>query len=320
MEDTKYLSLSQLFDSIGIIEKGIERIYHYLLVNKRIDNLKEVCNQFNLSLKRGYKICSVLSDLELVQIYDRPMKIHLANPILGLWQNLVNKRIENLQNEFDEKRDKCEISLEGFVKYFNLEEQVAQEPVEFINYDVRNFDDSYYSFLAEKECKIAIGIRYHNPLIDLIQEYGFSRVPEQLAENMKTGMNRIKENLKNINVQIIFHSDVVKDLVSSEEFDLLTKHIDPMNLEFKNLSIHVTDENFSNFSLTDNELIQPSFDPTNILIGAYISRNKNIYQIFETKFNEIFKSGISITEFLQKNKNLKLDSITETQSFVLCIL
>ncbi|MFW9939692.1 MAG: hypothetical protein ACFFFT_01530 [Candidatus Thorarchaeota archaeon] len=320
MEDTKYLSLSQLFDSIGIIEKGIERIYHYLLVNKRIDNLKEVCNQFNLSLKRGYKICSVLSDLELVQIYDRPMKIHLANPILGLWQNLVNKRIENLQNEFDEKRDKCETSLEGFVKYFNLEEQVAQEPVEFINYDVRNFDDSYYSFLAEKECKIAIGIRYHNPLIDLIQEYGFSRVPEQLAENMKTGMNRIKENLKNINVQVIFHSDVVKDLVSSEEFDLLTKHFEPMNMEFKNLSIHVTDENFSNFSLTDNELIQPSFDPTNILIGAYISRNKNIYQIFDTKFNEIFKSGITIEEFLKKNKSLNMDSITETQSFALCVL
>jgi hypothetical protein len=320
MEDTKYLSLSQLFDSIGVIEKGIERIYHYLLVNKRIDNLKEVCNQFNLSLKRGYKICSVLSDLELVQIYDRPMKIHLANPILGLWQNLVNKRIEDLQNEFDEKRDKCETSLEGFVKYFNLEEQIAQEPVEFINYDVRNFDDSYYSFLAEKECKIAIGIRYHNPLIGMIQEHGFSRLPEEIAENMKTGMTRIKDNLKNINVQVIFHSEVVKDLVSSEEFDLLTKYVEPMEMEFKDLKIHVTDENFSNFSLTDNELIQPSFDPTNILIGAYISRNRNIYQIFDTKFNEIFKSGITIEQFLQKNKNLKLDSITEVQSFVLCVL
>ena len=320
MEDTKYLSLSQLFDSIGVIEKGIERIYHYLLVNKRIDNLKDVCNQFNLSLKRGYKICAVLSELELVQIYDRPMKIHLANPILGLWQNLVNKRIEDLQNEFDEKRDKCETSMEGFVKYFNLEEQVAQEPVEFINYDVRNFDESYYSFLAEKQCKIAIGIRYHNPLIDLIQEHDFGRVPEQLTENMKTGMNRIKDNLKNIDVQVIFHSEVVKDLLSSDEFALLTKHIEPMNMEFKKLTIHVTDENFSNFSLTDNELIQPSFDPTNILIGSYISRNKNIYQIFDTKFNEIYKSGIHIEEFLLKNKNLKLDSVNETQSFVLCVL
>ncbi|MFW9877993.1 MAG: hypothetical protein ACFFG0_33335, partial [Candidatus Thorarchaeota archaeon] len=178
----------------------------------------------------------------------------------------------------------------------------------------------YYSFLAEKECKIAIGIRYHNPLIDLIQENSFTRLPEEIAEPMRSGMNRIKENLKIISVRVIFHSEVVKDLVSSEEFRLLTKHVDPMKIEFNNLKIHVTDENFSNFSLTDTELIQPSFDPTNILIGSYISRNRNIYQIFDTKFNEIFKTGISIEEFLQKDKSLKMDSITDTQSFVLCIL
>ncbi|MFX0030997.1 MAG: hypothetical protein ACFFA0_12210 [Promethearchaeota archaeon] len=320
MEDTKFLSLSQLFDSIGVIEKGIERIYHYLLDHKRIDNLKEVCNEFNLSLKRGYKICSVLSDLELVQIYDRPMKIHLANPILGLWQNLVNRRIENLQNEFDEKRDKCETSLEAFIKNYRLEEQVSQEPIEFITYDIKNFDESYYSFLAEKECKIAIGIRYHNPLIKMIQEYGFTGIPEEISGSMKVGMTRIKENLKNIEIQVIFHSEVVKDLVNSEEFRLLAEHVDPMKIEFKDIKIHVTEEDFSNFSLTDSALIQPSFDPTNILIGSYISRNRNIYQIFEKKFNEIFEAGTSIDEFLKKNKNLSLDSITETQTFVLCVM
>lgn len=320
MEDTKFLALSQLFDSIGIIEKGIERIYHYLLENKRIDNLKDVCSQFNLSLKRGYKICSVLSDLELVQIFDRPMKVHLANPILGLWQNLVNKRIETLQNQFDEKKDKCEFSLNGFIKQYKLEEQVAQEPVEFVNYDVKNFDESYYSFLAEKECKIAIGIRYHNPLIDLINEYGFTNFPEEISNPMRAGMNRIKENLKNVDVQVIFHSEVIKELLTSNEFELLTKHVDPFQIEFKSITIHVTDEDFSNFSLTDNELVQPSFDPTNILIGAYISRNKNIYQIFIDKFNEIFEKGIPIEEFLKKDKSFDLDSIKETQSFVLCLI
>jgi hypothetical protein len=112
----------------------------------------------------------------------------------------------------------------------------------------------------------------------------------------------------------------VKDLVKSVEFGLLTKHIAPMNMEFSDLKIHVTEENFSNFSLTDGELIQPSFDPTNILIGAYISRNKNIYQIFEKKFDEIFETGIKIEDFLQKEKSLNIDSISETESFVLCIL
>lgn len=320
MEDTEYLPLNQLFDSIGIIEKGIERMYHYLLLNKRIDNLKEVCNQFNLSLKRGYKICSVLSDLELVQIYDRPMKIHIANPIMTLWQNLIQKRIEDLRNQFNEKREKCESAIEDFTRKYKLDQQVVQEPVEFINYSVSNFDESYHQFLAQSECKIAIGIRYDNPLISMIHEDRFQNIPDDMRTSMRAGMSRIKENLRSISVQVIFNSEVAKDLLSSNEFKLLTNHVEPYNLEFKKLEIHVTDEAFSNFSLTDNELIQPSFDPTNILIGAYISRNKNIYQIFYDKFNEIFEKGIPMNRFITEQKDIGIDSLSETQLFVLCVM
>ena len=321
MEDTEFLALSQLFDSIGIIEKGIEKIYNYLLKNKRIDNLKEVSNQFNLSLKRGYKICSVLSDLELVQIYDRPMKIHIANPAMTLWQNLINKRIEELQNQFQEKKDKIETSLEEFIRNYNLEEeQVIQEPVEFINYSIKNFDETYYFFLAKNKCKIAIGIRYDNPLVSMIHEDRLNKVPEETRELMKPGMNRIKENLKKINVQVIFNSEVIKDLLLSDEFQLLAKHVEPFGMHFKNIEIHVTDENFSNFSLTDTDLIQPSFDPTNILIGVYVSRNKNIYQIFLDKFDEIFEKGITLEEFIVKDKDIGLETLSDSESFVLCVM
>jgi sugar-specific transcriptional regulator TrmB len=320
MEETEFLPLSQLFDSIGIIEKGIERIYHYLLLNKRIDNLKEVCIQFNLSLKRGYKVCSVLSDLGLVQIYDRPMKIHIANPIMELWQNIIQSRIEDLKSEFKEKTEKCESALESFIKNYKMDEEVIQEPVEFINYNVKNFDESYHSFLAQTECKIAIGIRYDNPLIELINKHGFNNIPNEVGQSMRTGMNRIKENLKNISVQVIFHTDVVKDLINSPEFEQLTKHVEEFNLKFKDIKIHVTDENFSNFSLADNELIQPSFDPAFELIGVYISRNKSIYQIFYEKFDQIFKKGIPIKQFLLAEDEIKLDSLSETQQFVLCIM
>jgi len=320
MEDTEFLSLSQLFDSIGIIEKGIERIYHYLLQYKRIDNLKEVCNQFNLSLKRGYKVCSVLSDLGLVQIYDRPMKIHIATPIMTLWQSIIHKRIENLKNEFEEKRDKCESAIEDFTRKYDLEEQVVQEPVEFINYNIRNFDESYHHLLAQNKCKIAIGIRYDNPIISMIHEDRLNSLPEETRTSMSNGMNRIKDNLKNVEVQVIFNSEVIKDLLSSKEFKLLVDYVTPFDIEFKNVSIHVTEEAFSNFSLTDTELIQPSFDPTNILIGAYVSRNKNIYQIFHDKFNEIFEKGISIEEFITKNKDVKIDYLSETELFVLCVM
>ena len=320
MEDTEFLSLSQLFDSIGIIEKGIERIFHYLLVNKRIDNLKEVCNQFNLSLKRGYKVCSVLSDLGLVQIYDRPMKIHLATPTLDLWQNLIHQRVEDLQDQFQEKRDKCEIALKTFINNYILEEQVSQEPVEFINYDLRNLDESYHSLLAENECNIAIGIRYHNPLIDYIQEDRSKTVTEDVQDAIRFGMTRIRENLKQINVKVIFNSEVIKELLSSEEYGPLINHVEPFNIQFKDITVHVTDEDFSNFSLTDNELIQPSFDPTNILIGIYVSKNKNIYQIFKDKFDEIFEKGIPINQFLAQDKDITIDSLSETQTFVLCVM
>jgi len=320
MEATEYLSLSQLFDSIGIIEKGIERIYHYLLLNKRIDNLKEVCNQFSLSLKRGYKVCSVLSENGLVQIYDRPMKIHLATPTLELWQNLIHQRVEDLQNQFQEKRDKCEVALNTFISNYKLEEQIPQEPVEFIKYDLKNLDESYHFLLAQKECKIAIGIRYNNPLIDYIHEDWRKTISEDVQESVKLGMNRIKENLAQINVKVIFNSEVIRELLSSKEFALLIEHVEPFNIQFKNITIHVTDEDFSNFSLTDEEIIQPSFDPTNILIGIYVSRNKNIYQIFNDKFEEIFEKGIPINQFLTQDENIPLKSLSETQTFVLCVM
>lgn len=320
METTEYLSLSQLFDSIGIIEKGIERIYHYLLLNKRIDNLKEVCNQFSLSLKRGYKVCSVLSENGLVQIYDRPMKIHLATPTLELWQNLIHQRVEDLQNQFQEKRDKCEVALNTFISNYKLEEQIPQEPVEFIKYDLKNLDESYHFLLAQKECKIAIGIRYNNPLIDYIHEDWRKTISEDVQESVKLGMNRIKENLAQINVKVIFNSEVIRELLSSKEFALLIEHVEPFNIQFKNITIHVTDEDFSNFSLTDEEIIQPSFDPTNILIGIYVSRNKNIYQIFNDKFEEIFEKGIPINQFLTQDENIPLKSLSETQTFVLCVM
>jgi len=320
MEATEYLSLSQLFDSIGIIEKGIERIYHYLLLNKRIDNLKEVCNQFSLSLKRGYKVCSVLSENGLVQIYDRPMKIHLATPTLELWQNLTHQRVEDLQNQFQEKRDKCEVALNTFISNYKLEEQIPQEPVEFIKYDLKNLDESYHFLLAQKECKIAIGIRYNNPLIDYIHEDWRKTISEDVQESVKLGMNRIKENLAQINVKVIFNSEVIRELLLSKEFALLIEHVEPFNIQFKNITIHVTDEDFSNFSLTDEEIIQPSFDPTNILIGIYVSRNKNIYQIFNDKFEEIFEKGIPINQFLTQDENIPLKSLSETQTFVLCVM
>jgi hypothetical protein len=316
MEDSEFLPLSSLFDTIGVIEKGIEKIYHFLLLNKRIENLKEVSSKFNLTLKRGYKICSVLNDLELVQIYDRPMKIHLATPIIPLWQKIVNNRIQELTQQFQEKKDKAETTLEEFIRSYGLDKQVTQEYVEFIKYNLKNFEETYHSFLAEQECKIALGIRYENELISILKEQGTMGVPEDLNATMI----KIKDNLKKLNIQVIINTELIIEMLRSKEFAILSEHVENYNLEFKRLDIHVTDEDFSNFSLTDDELIQPSFDPKNKLIGSYISRNKNIYQIFYDKFNELFEKGLSLDKFVKQLKDLKFDSLSQTQLFVLCLL
>lgn len=320
MEESEFLPLSSLFDAIGVIEKGIEKIYHYLLKNVRIDNLKEVSSKFGLTLKRGYKICSVLNDLELVQIYDRPMKIHLATPVIPIWQKIINNRIEELSQEFQEKKEKAEIALEDFLKSYNLSEQVSQEFVEFIKYDLSNFYETYYTFTAKNECRIAIGIRYDNDLITMIKQKGPENVPENLRASMRSGMVKVKENVKNLNIKIIFNAELVKELLRSEDFKILEKHIDQYDLMFEKIRVHVTYDDFSNFGLTDNELVQPSFDPTNKLIGAYISRNSSIYQIFHEKFNELFEKGIPINDFLKEHKDLGMEAVTEKQSFVLCLL
>ena len=320
MSDREFLALSSLFDAIGIIEKGIEKIYHYLLKHKRIDNLNEVSTQFNLTLKRGYKICAVLANLGLVQIYDRPMKIHLATPPISIWQIIINERIEELSQLFQEKKEEAENALSDFIQNYNLSEQITQEFVEFVNYNLKNIGETYHSFLAEKECKIALGIRYENEFSSAIKKYGISSIPEDLSESMRSGITKIKDNLVNIDIQVIFSTDVIKELLESEEFQLVSNYLTSHVVVSCFICVCVTDEDFSNFNLTDSELVQPSFDPTNKLIGAYISRNTNIYQIFYEKFNELYEKGIPLTQFLKEQSDIKEESYSKTQLFGLCLL
>jgi len=320
MEESEFLAISSLFDTLGVIEKGIERIYHYLLKNKRIDDLKQVSSNFGLTLKRGYKVCSMLNELELVQIYDRPMKIHLATPVLPLWQKIVNNRIEELSHQFQEKKEKAEFALEEFLKSYNIRADSTQEFVEFVNYDLNNFAETYSAFLAKKTCQIAIGIRYDNDLISLVKQKGIESIPIDISSSFRDGILKIKENLKSLDMRVIFNIEIVKDLLTSKEFEILSQHVETYGLEFKNLNIHVTPDDFSNFMLTDRELIQPSFDPSNKLIGSYLSRNSTIYKIFDEKFNELYNNGIPIKKFLQEQGDIQINDLNQAQQFVLCIL
>lgn len=319
--ETEFLTLNQLFDALGIVEKGIEKIYHYLLLNKRIENLKKVCNQYGLTLKRGYKISSVLSDLELVHIFSRPMKIHLVQPVLPAWQKIINNRIQELKHEFEQEKENCEDSLEEFAKHYNLTDQVSESPVEFINYSLDTLDDLYYPFFANKNCKIAVGIRYENLIMSLLQEESIEALSDENKKIILDGIEAFKDNLNKIEIQVIFNTDILVALLGGADFETLRELLSDMTFQFKKLEIRITEADFSNFSLVDsNELIQPSFDPTNKLMGAYISRNNNIFQVFQDKFNELFNKALDVNTFLDRNKSIPFESLTEFERFILCLL
>jgi len=321
LEEEKFLILSQLFDSLGIIEKGIEKIYHHLLKNKKIENLNEVCGQYGLSLKRGYKICSVLNELGLVLIYDRPMKILLQSDVIPLWQEIVNLRIENLQKEFQEQKKKCEMSLEEFFKAYDLKEKEIQEPVEFYNLNIPNFSEILRNYKnALKKCCIALGIHYENPFVSLIREKEGKQLQDILYSEILPELHEIKEKIKNLDIKIVINEELFLELIQSKEFKILNELITPLNIKFKKIELWITESNFSNFSLTDDELIQPSFDPTNKLIGCYISRNKNIYQIFYDKFNELCENGIILETYAKSKDIFESKPISSTDILTLSLL
>ncbi|TFF87227.1 MAG: hypothetical protein EU550_03640 [Promethearchaeota archaeon] len=322
MEKAEILTLSRLFDALGIVEKGIEKIYHYLLMNKRINNLQKVTDQYDLSLKRGYKICSVLSELDLVHIYDRPMKIYIHTDVIKRWQVLINERIQELKDQFEKSKEECGVAFDEFIKNYDLKEESTEEssPVEFINYNIEDLEDLYYPFLAKNLCKIATGIRYENPLVKFIQNQSEHELENNLKTLFSEHLNNIRNNILNIKIEVIFNSEILNQLLETKEFDIIKSLVKQIGFKVKNIEIRVTDVDFSNFSLTDDELIQPSFDPSNKLLGAYVSRNQNIYQIFFEKFNELFVKAISVDEFVQENKKIKIDELSDIEKFTLCLL
>ncbi len=319
--ENKLLVLNQLFDAVGITELGIEKIYNYLLKNKRIDDLKSVCKRLDLTLKRGYKINSVLSSLGLVQIYDRPMKIILKTPILALWQQIITNRLEELKEEFDKRLAKCENTFEKFIASYNLKEEDApQEPVEFLNHSLKNIESLYYPFLADNQCKMALGIRYENILITKLKGEDISKINKEYKDIIYNGIKEIANNLARIDIKVVFNSDLIEELLDCREYEIILDILNTIDFQFNQFTVKVTQTNLSNFSLLDDKLVQPSFDPSNKLLGCYISRDKDIYKVFADKFDELFKNGIIINEYIKNNTVLKSKPLTEFQKFVLCLL
>jgi sugar-specific transcriptional regulator TrmB len=322
LNSTQFSALIDLFEAININEKGIEIIYDYLLKNKMIDDPKSIFERLGLSLKRVYKILSVLKEYGLIQVFDRPMKIVL-NPPLKAWETIISNKIKQYREEINEKVRICEETYENMTKSYHITPDVPKlPPVEFISYTPHEDPiDFILNFISvEKTCLIAKGVKFENPL------------SQQLTNILKDPSHLKKFGLKNMDelIQGILFASQKKRfqvLLSEEYFEEILNKTQKIMNEFPeigqilhdfqiHLSIKLIKKPFSNFIVKDErELMQLSIDPKNALVGLFVSRQTEIVQVFADKFNEL----CALAEDLQNRLTQQNHTITPLEKLAFVI-
>jgi len=319
-EGDKINSIRKIFELIGKSEKSIEQIYDFLLRNKKIEDLRRVSNELGITLKRGYKVCAVLNELDLIQIFDRPMKINLLNPIVA-WQKIINKKINELSEDLDKKINTLEESLNSFFKVYELKEPEVGEPIEFLNFDTKNLNWVYYPYFANRVSRIAIGIAYENPFINELTKGEFSIIEKELAEILAENLRVLAEHVRQIEIFIVLNSNVLEAFLNSIRYKKLVDHLNIKEMIPQKIQVRITHEDFSNFALRDDEmLIQPSFDPSNILLGSYISRQKDIVKIFKQKFDDLFENSLQVNDYLRDHRIFEKSELSNIDKLALGFL
>jgi hypothetical protein len=281
-ENLPFSTLIDLFESINIVEKGIEQVYHFLLKNPIVEDLNILVEALNLKDKRIYKINSVLKELGLIQIYYRPMKIQLLDPV-DAWEKLIQRKINIIQEEASTRIQYCHESLEKMFQAYELI-KTPQMPVEFVSFVTPDLDleSEFFTMISETESWIAHGIFYR---------YDYNRTFDAIAK-FSQEFSDISKIIKNNKFKVLISDDYLSQIDQLYEknkarISLLGDVIDA-NLNF---DLRHTKKQFSNFVLKDNSvLIQPSFDPSGEnLIGCFISSPKEIVELFSEKFDDLFK-------------------------------
>ncbi len=310
----RLLILDKLFQMLDVKKKGISLVYDYLLKNQSIDDLEKVSKDLRLTLKRVYKILAELRDLNLCQTIDRPMKISLLDPQVA-WERLINLKIQELKDDLNEKISSTEKSLEEFFTAYNIQ-KIQKAQVEFIRYD--DFEFVFYAFWGERSLSIANGIKYLNPgLKKVLADYESNHVPDPLLEHLRDAIRKLE-------VKILVSVDALRDsLPEVQSLSNLKIKIrgEAVKMVPRSIEVRVAQESFSNFTLRDDEvLMQPAFDPSNQLLGSFISSQKEIVQIFREKFDTLFKNAKPLAEFLLASDEFRDAGVTASTSFALASL
>ena len=312
-------TLIDLFNSVDVHEKGIEIVFAYLLHNKSIDDPKSISKELQLPLKRIYKIFSVLKDLGLIQVYDRPMKA-ILNPPVEAWEIIISNRMKFLQNEFNEKVQNCEEAFDQMAMAYNLRgEEEMLPPIEFLSLvkDEDPFEFTLNQLLAKKVVHIAKGVKIKNPhlktmrsLVDdeeKLKKFGYNDFSDL--------MEKWYEKFTNLEFYVLFSEEYLNETLETINTLTLDHPVFQLvkTLKWKNqrIVVHISPRAFSSFVIQDRKnLLQFSIDPTNTFHGIFISRQQETTQVFLDKFSEMTNSAEPLNEYLTKNKIPKIDLLT----------
>ncbi len=310
MVKTSFSKLINLFRSIGVSEKGIERVYDYLLENKMINDPKIIRKELDLSLKRVYKIISVLKDHNLVQVYRRPMKVILRNP-KEAWEKLVSKHIESINQEAKRKIKKCKTSYNEMMEAYGLIEHTEKvAPVEFISLITKNELSEFIlnDMFGDINLQLAKGLPFdiENEMVNHLINMFFKKEDGELILNkqrLEPFLNKIKDFKYKI---LLSHEFIEFKMDELEKFD--TKEYPIKEIEnfvnqytLSDLEVKTFQGAFSNFGIRDKtELMQYSISPMNTLIGVYITKQKEVVDIFLHKFHDLFQKGKDISIFFKE--------------------
>ncbi len=308
----KFRYLIDLFECIDITEKGIEKVYNYLLLNKTIEDPKVLQKDLDInSFQRVYKIIKVLKDLDLVQTYGRPMKAILNSPV-ETWQKIISKKIEEIQHEASERIHHCENAFELMLNNYSLsQDQPDLPPVEFLN--VSQEDEHLGQFMRDifsnsREICFAKDLHFDLPF----KETSFSDFGKLdkigTPKDYEKAIVSILREIENKKIKILFSEEYIKDVIPiladlSNNYD--QKAIIEIEKKYQDkisAQIRVHPSAVGNFIVKDQkELLQYSIHPSNYLIGLFISRQEEIISIFKNKFEEKFKEANPLFKYLKEN-------------------
>jgi hypothetical protein len=220
--------------------------------------------------------------------------------------------VKKKRAELAEKINSCENSLRRMLKAYNVPEQPANPPVEFVSYNSRDNPVEFLQnvFTMKKGCIFAKEVAFLKPIIDTLQnalenpiQFSYSNANQLISE--------LSAAFSNKKINLLISEDLIKEILPNLKSgaEILTKYSELKQFNL-NITIRVTKQPIGNIVIKDiDQLLQFSFAPNNLLIGVFISRQTEIIDIFNQKLSSIYEQAIDIQDYLKTQQKVPLTEL-----------